>query len=104
MPKQQLSKSESIAQFEDYFRRASKASSADANDLIRKARRVLQKARAQVPKEYKKRFCRSCNAFWVQGKNVRVRLQKEKVVYYCLECRHYTRHPYVREKKAKSQR
>ncbi len=65
------------------------------------ARKIAQKARTGVPYAFKKRFCRHCGCFWMPGKTVRVRLQKQKVVYYCLKCRHYTRHPYVAEKKAK---
>ncbi len=68
---------------------------------VEMARKIAQKARTGIPYAFKKRFCRRCGAFWMPGKTVRVRLQKQKVVYYCLKCRHYTRHPYVAEKKAK---
>ncbi len=68
---------------------------------VEMARKIAQKARTGIPPAFKKRFCRHCGAFWVPGRTVRVRLQKQKVVYYCLKCRHYTRHPYVAEKKAK---
>ncbi|MBS3133203.1 ribonuclease P [Candidatus Woesearchaeota archaeon] len=74
-----------------------------ADRYVRKARRLAQKARMPIPYEFKKRFCRHCGTYWTHGKTVRVRLQKQKVVYYCLSCRHYTRHPYVREKKARRQ-
>lgn len=65
------------------------------------ARKAAQRARVSIPQLFKKRFCRHCGCYWMPGKTVRVRLQKQKVVYYCLKCRHYTRHPYVAEKKAK---
>lgn len=65
------------------------------------ARKIAQKARTGIPRAFKKRFCRRCGAFWMPGKTVRVRLQKQKVVYCCLKCGHYARHPYVAEKKAK---
>lgn len=65
------------------------------------ARKIAQRARVGIPSSLKKRFCRHCGCYWMPGKTVRVRLQKQKVVYYCLKCRHYTRHPYVAEKKAK---
>ncbi len=68
---------------------------------VKMARGIAQKARTGIPSYLKKRFCRHCGAFWLPGRTVRVRLQKQKVVYYCLKCRHYTRHPYVAEKKAK---
>ena len=71
-----------------------------ADRYVRKARRAAQKARMPIPYAFRKRFCRHCGSYWMPGNTVRVRLQKQKVVYYCLICKHYTRHPYVREKKA----
>src|SRR3989338_7942537 len=79
----------------------SRANPGLADRYVRKARNTAQKARISIPREFRKRFCRHCGKFWVPGRTVRVRLQKQKVVYYCLSCRHYTRHPYVREIKAK---
>ena len=67
---------------------------------VRIALRTAQRARIAVPAAFKKRFCKYCSAYWMPGSTVRVRLQKQKVVYYCLACRHYSRHPYVKEKKA----
>ena len=70
-----------------------------SDDKVRLARRTAQKARTSIPARFKKSFCKNCDSYWVPGKSVRVRLQKQKVVYYCLFCKHHTRHPYVREKK-----
>lgn len=78
-----------------------KSNPAMADRYVRKARNTAQKARLPIPKELKKRFCRHCNSFWLPGKTVRVRLQQQKVVYYCLVCKRFKRHPYVREKKAR---
>lgn len=72
-----------------------------ADRYVAMARRTAQRARISIPSSLKKRFCKHCGCYWMPGKTVRVRLQKQKVVYYCLKCRHYTRHPYVAEKKAK---
>ena len=67
--------------------------------FVRKARRAAERARIPVPAQFRRRFCRYCSSFWVPGRTVRVRLQKQKVVYCCLVCRHYFRLPYVAEKK-----
>ncbi len=71
---------------------------------VEMARRIAQKARAGMPPAFRKRFCRHCGCYWMPGKTVRVRLQNQKVVYCCLKCRHFTRHPYVAEKKAKREK
>ena len=75
-----------------------------ADKYIIKARRIGEKARTPIPAKLKKRFCRNCDSFWMPGKNVRVRLQQRKVVYSCLMCGSFTRHPYVKEQKAKRAR
>lgn len=72
-----------------------------ADRYVRKARNTAMKSRLQLPPELKKRFCRFCGAFWVPGRTVRVRLQNRKVVYFCLKCKRFTRHPYIREQKAR---
>ncbi|MBI2664921.1 ribonuclease P [Candidatus Woesearchaeota archaeon] len=102
MPSTDAARKNALELIRDLFSQAAEAESpADASRFVQKARRAAQRQRMRLPKEYSKRFCRHCGAYWKQGSSVRVRLQKQKVVYYCLGCRHYTRHPYVREKKGK---
>ena len=86
------------------FSEADKAFKSDsklADRYVRKARRAAAKARLSIPSTLSKKFCRYCGAYWMPAKTVRVRLQKQKVVYYCLSCKKYTRYPYGREIKAK---
>jgi ribonuclease P protein subunit RPR2 len=61
------------------------------------ARKISTKFRMRIPKEHKRKFCRKCNSYFIPGKNVRVRLKNQKVIYSCFLCKHYTRLPYVRE-------
>lgn len=47
----------------------------------------------------KRKFCKKCNALWVPGRNVRVRVaSRERCVTYECECGTVTRFPYAREK------
>ena len=97
-----IAKKAAVERIQNLFLAAEQAFKKDqklADRCVKKARRAAQRVRMGIPAEFKKRFCRHCGGFWVHGKTVRVRLQKQKVVYYCLSCKHYTRHPYVREKK-----
>ncbi len=50
------------------------------------ARRISTKYRVRIPPQFRRRYCRSCNAFWVPSKTVRVRITGSKVVYSCLSC------------------
>ena len=60
---------------------------------VKLARQIAMKFRYRIPKEYKRRFCRHCYAFFKPGVNCRVRLNHGKIIYYCLKCKKYTRIP-----------
>ncbi|MCK5140469.1 MAG: ribonuclease P [Nanoarchaeota archaeon] len=86
------------------FQEAENAFSKDsslANMYIRKARRAAMKHQIRLPKVLQRRFCKHCYSFLMPGKNLRIRTQKGHVVYYCLECRKFTRFPYKKEQKQK---
>lgn len=70
-----------------------------SNEYVKKARRMGMKYEVAIPRELKRRFCKHCYAYFFPGKSARVRVHKQKVVYYCLNCKNYTRYPYVKEKK-----
>jgi len=48
-----------------------------------------------------KSFCKKCNAVFIPGKTLKVRVSptKKAVVYICLICKAEKKFPYVREKK-----
>lgn len=72
-----------------------------ANRYVKLARENAMKVKVRIPSKYKRRFCKHCYAYLVPGANLRVRTQRGKVVYYCLNCKKYMRFPYIREQKAK---
>lgn len=72
-----------------------------SNRYVALARKIAMRFKVTIPAALRKRFCKHCYVFLVPSVNARVRLQNQKVVYYCLECKHYMRFPYVREKKAR---
>ncbi len=86
----------------EYFKLAK--DSCRANDYIRKARKLAMKFKIRLTSAQQKKFCKHCYSYLVPGKNLRVRTQGSKVVYYCLECKKYMRFPFVREKKLKRQK
>ena len=65
------------------------------------ARRISMKHKVKIPVKLKRRFCKNCFAYLMPSVNCRVRTQRGKVVYYCLNCRNFMRFPYTREKKAR---
>ena len=70
-----------------------------ANRLVRKARRISMKYKARIPSGQQKLFCKHCYCFLMPSVNCRVRLQKSKVVYYCMSCKKFMRFPYKQKNK-----
>lgn len=62
-----------------------------SHKYAKKARRMALKYKLKLPLSLKRRICKSCHAFLVPGKNLRVRTTRGHVTYYCLECRHFMR-------------
>ncbi len=59
-----------------------------AKRYIERAREIATSNRIRLPAHLKRRFCDSCGAYLVPGKNARVRLRSEDghVVVRCEEC------------------
>ncbi|MBI4017101.1 MAG: ribonuclease P [Candidatus Aenigmarchaeota archaeon] len=69
-----------------------------AKRFVRKARVLAMKHRFRLPVSFKRLFCKHCNAYFVQGKNVRIRTTKGKVVYTCFTCKKFMRFSYSNKK------
>ena len=72
-----------------------------AKRYVELARKLSMKNKTPIPREWKRRFCKKCGAFWIPGKNVVVRTKprpQPHVEYICLECGARYRYPYLREK------
>ena len=64
-----------------------------SDKYVKIARRIAMKYKIRFPSEYKKRFCKNCYKYFVPGVNCRVRIHKHRIIYYCLSCKHFMRHP-----------
>ena len=84
------------------FEEAGKTDDLDlANEYVKKARKLAMRYNVKIPSELKRKFCKHCNSYLKPGVNLRVRTNKGKVVYYCMNCKKYMRFPYIKEKKKK---
>lgn len=63
-----------------------------ANSYIKKAKKIAMKVNLKIPSNLKRKFCKHCDSFLVPGKNLRVRTKNGRVVYYCLECKKFSRY------------
>ncbi len=56
------------------------------------ARRMSSRHKVPIPRKWKRRFCKSCSAFWTPGKNCTVRVRMKRIVMTC-ECGAVRRFP-----------
>ncbi|QIO23435.1 ribonuclease P protein component 4 [Haloarcula sp. JP-L23] len=64
-----------------------------AREYVRRARRIAERHRLRLPREFERSICRSCDTFLVPGRNARVRTRSGHVVVTC-ECGSHARYPY----------
>lgn len=75
-----------------------------ARRYVELARRIGTRHNVRVPREFKRKFCRGCGAYFVPPQNVRVRVGRGKIVVTCLACGSVQRMPYLREQVARRAR
>lgn len=64
-----------------------------ARRYVRRARRIAERNRLQLPREFVRSTCATCDRYLVFGDNARVRLQDGHVVVTC-DCGEHARYPY----------
>jgi ribonuclease P protein subunit RPR2 len=85
---------ERIERLEALAREATEDGHGDrAKAYVRRARRVAERHRLQLPREFDRFTCDACDAYLIPGRNARVRTQDGHVVVTC-ECGAQSRYPY----------
>ena len=64
-----------------------------ARRYVRRARRIAERNRLRLPREFVRFTCDRCDAYLRPGANARVRLQDGHVVISC-DCGEHARYPY----------
>lgn len=64
-----------------------------ARRYVRRARRLSERNRIRLPREFTHFTCDRCDVYLRPGKNARVRLQDGHTVVTC-DCGHQARYPY----------
>jgi len=60
-----------------------------ARRYVELARKIGQRYNVRIPKEWKYRFCKKCNSFWIPGETVIIRLKPDPqphLEYICKVC------------------
>lgn len=66
---------------------------ARAREYVRLARRIAERHRLRLPREFKRFTCDDCDTYLVPGRNARVRTRDGHVVVTC-DCGTHARYPY----------
>jgi ribonuclease P protein subunit RPR2 len=65
-----------------------------ARRYVRRARRIAERNRLSLPREFTRFTCDRCDAYLVPGRNARVRTRDGHVVITC-DCGGHDRYPYL---------
>lgn len=85
---------ERIERLHELAREAAREGNDDlARSYVRRARRVAERNRLSLPKQFKRFTCDACDAYLVPGRNARVRTRDGHVVITC-DCGEQARFPY----------
>ena len=75
-------------------RAAAKAGETErARRYVRRARRIAERHRLSLPREFERFTCDACDSVLLPGRNARVRTRSGHVVVTC-DCGHQARYPY----------
>ncbi len=86
---------ERIERLAELARAAARADEDDrARHYVRLARRVAERNRLVLPREFRRFTCDDCDAYLRPGRNARVRLRDGHVVIAC-DCGTQARYPYT---------
>ncbi|HZX45552.1 MAG TPA: ribonuclease P [Candidatus Nanoarchaeia archaeon] len=64
-----------------------------SNVYSKKIKHLHMKYKLKLPKEIRRQLCKHCFSVLIPSVNSRVRLAKGRIIYYCSECKRYTRIP-----------
>jgi ribonuclease P protein subunit RPR2 len=85
---------ERIDRLHELARAAAASGAADrARRYVRRARRIAERNRLDLPREFRRFTCDRCDAYLRPGRNVRVRVDDGCVVLTC-DCGDHARYPY----------
>jgi len=85
---------ERIERLAELARETAKKGDADlARKYVRRARRLAERNRIELPKRFKRSSCQRCDAYLIPGRTARVRTRDGHVVVTC-ECGGQARYPY----------
>ena len=89
-----------LAKIEHLFEMADKNFSKDpklSNRYVFLARELSSKTQTRIPRGLKRKYCKKCNSYLKSPYNLRIRIQNNKVIYFCKICKSFARFSLVKK-------
>ncbi|MEF8847670.1 MAG: ribonuclease P [Candidatus Thermoplasmatota archaeon] len=64
-----------------------------ADRYVEIARKISMKYLVKMPRKYKRRYCKHCYSYFYPNRTCRIRIYRGRVIYYCYNCKKFTRIP-----------
>lgn len=61
---------------------------------IQLARKISMKYNVRIPEKLRRKYCKKCSNYLVEGKNLKIRVKDGKLVRHCLDCKSVSRIPF----------
>lgn len=62
-----------------------------ANRYVEIARKISMRYLVQIPKRFKRCFCKNCYRYMLPGRTARIRINHGKIVVFCFNCKKISR-------------
>jgi ribonuclease P protein subunit RPR2 len=57
------------------------------------ARKISMRYQIPIPRRFKRCFCKHCYSYMLPGVTCRVRVHRGRIVFYCFNCKKFSRFP-----------
>ena len=65
-----------------------------SNRYVKLARKIAMRYKVNIESKYKRQYCKHCHTYFMPSKTCRVRTKNGKLIYYCLNCKKFSRFMY----------
>ncbi|MDD5253872.1 MAG: ribonuclease P [Candidatus Nanoarchaeia archaeon] len=68
-----------------------KKDSSLSDRYVKIANKIAMKTKTKIPAKFKRNFCKHCLSYLKPGINCRIRTKNKNLIYYCMNCKKYTK-------------
>lgn len=61
---------------------------------VQLARKISMRYNVRIPEKLRRKYCKKCYSYLVEGKNLKTRIKDGRIIRHCLECDNVSRIPF----------